>query len=229
MASDVIHIHNPIERDFTMVPNRLWTMPGLSVTAKAVFAYLLSWRDGSAVRVAVIEDALSIGRDARRSAFKQLEAAGLLRIEVKNLDRGRFVTLRTVDASPLLVAPGPENPSPVAPGPEKPSPVNQAVKGRISTPAPPENPSPYKDKTRQKNNFASEFKGKSAAWSPKPQAGSPAAKAADPSDVLAFYADMVRRKAPGVSAAVSSSMAQRLLAAGLVSVPDLRAANLPTA
>lgn len=82
---------------------------------------------------------------------------------------------------------------------------------------------------RRASEIAGDRKGKAAAWSPKPQAGLPAAKAADPETVLAFYADMVRRKAPGVSAAVSSSMAQRLLAAGLVSVPDLRAANLPTA
>lgn len=57
-------------------------------------------------------------------------------------------------------------------------------------------------------------------------AGKPSA-AAD-ADRLAFYSDMVKRKAPGVSAAVSSGTAQRLLSAGLVSVADLRAANLPT-
>ena len=226
MASDLIHVHNPIERDFTMVPNRLWVVPGLSVTAKAVFAYLLSWRDGSAVRVAVIEDALCIGRDARRAAFKQLEAAGLLRIEVKNLDRGRFVTIRTVDASSLLSAPGPENPSPVAPGPEKPSPVNQAVKGRISTPAPPENPSPYKDKTRQKAFFPCE-KGRAGRGAVSAGSAPSARSQSGEADRLLFYADMVKRKSPGVSFAVSSGMARKLLAAGLVSLSDLRAANLP--
>ena len=54
-----------------------------------------------------------------------------------------------------------------------------------------------------------------------------ASKAAPEADVLAFYADMVKRKAPGVSAAVSSTMAHKLLTAGLVSQADLRAANLP--
>lgn len=225
MASDMIHVYNPIERDFTMVPNRLWVMPGLSVTAKAVFAYLLSWRDGSAVRVAVIEDALCIGRDARRAAFKQLEGAGLLRIEVKNLDRGRFVTLRTVDTTPLL-APGPENPSAVAPGPEKPSPVNQAVKGRKSAPASPENPSPYKDKTRQKASFRSE-KGRAGRGAVSAGSALSARSLAGEADRLSFYADMVKRKAPGVSFAVSSGTARKLLAAGLVSQSDLRAANLP--
>lgn len=218
MANDMIHVHNPIERDFTMVPNRLWTMPGLSVTAKAVFAYLLSWRDGSAVRVAVIEDALSIGRDARRSAFKQLEAAGLLRIEVKNLDRGRFVTLRTVDASPLLAPPGPENPSPVSPGPEKPSPVNQAVKGRISTPAPPENPSPYKDKTRQYRDFAMEKR--------KASRGAVAAGAALPDPVLALLADALNAGKYVAPSAVSTGKAAALVASGLVSSSVLRSRGI---
>lgn len=66
----------------------------------------------------------------------------------------------------------------------------------------------------------------------KPSASrKPSASAVPPSDadVLAFYAAMVKRKAPGVSAAVSSSMVRKLLAAGLVSKADLRAANLPIA
>jgi len=218
MAGDMIHIHNPIERDFTMVPNRLWSAPGLSVTAKAVFAYLLSWRDGSAVRVAVIEDALSIGRDARRAAFKQLEAAGLLRIEVRNLDRGRFVTIRTVDATPLLTSPGPENPSPVAPGPEKPSPVNQAVKGRKSTPAPPENPSPYKNKTKQKKEFSSEEgkKGHSASQSDS--------ALSDP--VLTMLAEKLNAGSYVAPSAVSTSKAAALIAFGLVSPDVLRSRGI---
>lgn len=51
--------------------------------------------------------------------------------------------------------------------------------------------------------------------------------ASSDADRLAFYADMVKRKAPGVASAVSSSMAHRLLSAGLVSEADLRAASLP--
>lgn len=56
-----------------------------------------------------------------------------------------------------------------------------------------------------------------------PSSRSPAGEA----DRLAFYADMVKRKAPGVSFAVSSGTARKLLAAGLVSQSDLRAASLP--
>lgn len=71
--------------------------------------------------------------------------------------------------------------------------------------------------------------GKTAGKPPanrKPSASATPARASD-ADVLAFYADMVRRIAPGVTGAVSSSMARNLLAAGLVSQSDLRAANLP--
>jgi Initiator Replication protein. len=62
----------------------------------------------------------------------------------------------------------------------------------------------------------------------KPSASASASRPAPEADVLAFYADMVMRKAPGVSGAVSSSMARNLLSAGLVSQSDLRAANLPS-
>lgn len=151
--SDLIQVRNPVDRDFTMVPNAIWRIEGLSVTARAVFCFLLSWRDGASVRVSIIESSLGIGRDARRKAFKELREVGLLKVETRNLDRGRFDTVMTVDATPLIamsllpstVSPPPENPSPVKPSPVRPSPVNQAKKGRKSTPPPPENQAPYKD------------------------------------------------------------------------------------
>lgn len=74
-------------------------------------------------------------------------------------------------------------------------------------------------------------KGNKARGKPAPSARKPSASAshgASEADVLAFHADMVKRKAPGVSGAVTSAMARRLLAADLVSKADLRAANLPT-
>lgn len=152
--SDLIHVRNPVDRDFTMVPNAIWRIEGLSITARAIFCFLLSWRDGSAVRVAVIESALGIGRDARRKAFAELREIGLLKMDVRNLERGRFATTMTVDASPLIALsitpPPPEIPATVRPATVRPSPVNQAKKGRKSTPAPPENQAPYKDNTIKK-------------------------------------------------------------------------------
>lgn len=73
-------------------------------------------------------------------------------------------------------------------------------------------------------------KGGKAAGKPpanrKPSASAAPARASD-AEVLAFYADMVRRNAPGVTGAVSSTMARKLVAAGLVSPSDLRAASVP--
>jgi hypothetical protein len=60
----------------------------------------------------------------------------------------------------------------------------------------------------------------------KPSASASASQAASDADVLAFHADRVKRRLPGVSS-MTSSMVHRLLAAGLVSQADLRAANLP--
>lgn len=69
--------------------------------------------------------------------------------------------------------------------------------------------------------------GKTAVSKGKPSGSVSAKRAASDADVLAFHADMVRRKAPGVCGAVTSAMARRLLEANLVSQADLRAANLP--
>lgn len=111
--------------------------------------------------------------------------------------------------------------------------VNLALLGELRTP--PEaasslEPSHQKEPKRggrRASEIAGERKGKAAAWSPKPAASASASNASPQADVLAFYADMVMRKAPGVSGAVSSTMARKLLVAGLVTQSDLRAANLP--
>lgn len=68
------------------------------------------------------------------------------------------------------------------------------------------------------------IKGKASA-SCKPSAS--ALRAASEKEKLKLYADMVKNNAPGVSVAVTNTMARRLLAADLVSKADLRAANLP--
>jgi len=110
--------------------------------------------------------------------------------------------------------------------------VNLALLGELR--APPEaasslEPSHQKELKRggrRASEISGERKGKASAWSPKPAASASPSPAGE-TDRLAFYADMVKRKAPGVSFAVSSGTARKLLAAGLVSHADLRAANLP--
>ncbi|WP_198026269.1 helix-turn-helix domain-containing protein [Paracoccus sphaerophysae] len=82
--------------------------------------------------------------------------------------------------------------------------VNLALLGELRPP--PEaasslEPSHHKEPKRggrRAREIAGERKGKASAWSPKPAASASAAKPAPEADVLAFYADLVIRKAPGV-------------------------------
>lgn len=69
--------------------------------------------------------------------------------------------------------------------------------------------------------------GTTAASGRKPSASASTPRGSSDAEKLAFYAGLVKRKAPGVSGTVSTDMARRLLAANLVSQADLRAANLP--
>jgi len=80
-------IENPIDRDFGMVPRGLWQMD-LPFAAKALAAYLFCLRDGAVPYVAEIEAQTGIGRDARRRAFAQLEAAGVIRWQVQKTTGG---------------------------------------------------------------------------------------------------------------------------------------------
>lgn len=106
-----LKIANPIDRDFGMVPRALWAME-LPFQAKGLAAYLFCLRDGSVPYVAEIENALGIGRDARRKAFAALEAAGLIEWHVE-IERGRIVG-KTLLLHPLRCC-APEN---QADGPE---------------------------------------------------------------------------------------------------------------
>jgi hypothetical protein len=100
-----ILIDNPITSAFAMVPNVLWTWPGLSFKAKGFFAYLLSHRDGSAPPVAAMEADTGIGRDARKGAMRELIAAGLARWVIQRDGSGRVLAKRLeVTTRPLLAA-----------------------------------------------------------------------------------------------------------------------------
>jgi len=113
---DTVTINNPVQTQFAMVPNSLWAMP-ISCTAKAIFAYLLSFRDQTCVRVALIEQTLGLGRDKRQKAMRELEDAALIERKIER-HRGRIVTRELiVTTEPLLrqmvqklaVEPDPEN------------------------------------------------------------------------------------------------------------------------
>lgn len=67
---------------------------------------------------------------------------------------------------------------------------------------------------------------KAAASGRKPSASVSARRAVSDAERLAFHADRVKRKAPGVSS-MNTALVRDLVAAGLVTPADLRAANLP--
>ncbi|MFD6699843.1 MULTISPECIES: hypothetical protein [unclassified Microbacterium] len=102
------------DRDFTIMPN-VWARDRrLSRKARGLLVELLSHQPGWAVSVATLVGAGTEGRDAVRSAIRELEEAGYLeRIQQTGAD-GRF---QSVDYA--LSDPSSENPTPDAPPPKK--------------------------------------------------------------------------------------------------------------
>ena len=127
-----VQIINPISRDFAMVPNALWRSD-LPFAAKGVAAYLFSLRDGAFPYVAEMETALGLGRDARRKAFKALEAAGVIRWQVER-DAAKRICAKRLILDPAALCRAPESQAhgaeavPATRAPEKPA-------GGKSTPA----------------------------------------------------------------------------------------------
>lgn len=100
-----IRINNPVRDNFAMVPNSLYSWPGLSVKAKFLMAYLLQFRSGVCPPVAAIEAQSGLSRDARRAAMGELMAAGLAQWVVQRDKSGRVVAkFLEVTTLPLLQA-----------------------------------------------------------------------------------------------------------------------------
>jgi len=91
-------ISNRLARDFSMVPDALWRS-ALPFAAKGVAAYLLSLRHGAMPYVAEMENAMGLGRDARRKAFAQLEAVGFIAWQIER--DGRRIVGKTLLLDPL--------------------------------------------------------------------------------------------------------------------------------
>lgn len=114
------------QETYTLVPNGSVNHEGLSLRAKGLHAVLLSKPDDwefSSDRVAA---ECQEGRDAVRTAMKELRGAGFVRQRKVQGERGRWITVVEVYdiAQPVLTeAPTPENPSSVeeSPTPENPT------------------------------------------------------------------------------------------------------------
>jgi hypothetical protein len=136
---------------FTVLPNDAIRNPSLSFRAVGVLAHLLSLPDGAKVDSATLAGAHREGRDAVRSAYRELEAHGYYRKELIRLPDGTLRTEVVVSSTPMNgedagrtedgksgAGPGPENPAPVDPAPVnptsvQPTPVDQAPKEEVST------------------------------------------------------------------------------------------------
>jgi hypothetical protein len=98
-----IYIDNPTEAGFTRVPNGLWALE-ISLKAKGLFAFLLSFHHGAAPSVAEIETALGLGKDARQAAFRELVGQGLAGWRVVRNAAGRAVAKEMwISSRPLLL------------------------------------------------------------------------------------------------------------------------------
>jgi hypothetical protein len=105
MTENVLHRH-PKTRNFTQVENSLVRDGDLSFRATGLLVYLLSLPDGSAINSSTLARAKSEGRDAIRSAIKELEQFGyVVRTKAQGKD-GRWAT-----ETHVYEEPAPENPA----------------------------------------------------------------------------------------------------------------------
>ena len=79
-------------RDFTIIANATLRDPALSLRARGLIAYLLSLPPDTPINSVTISDQVAEGRNAVRTALKELETAGYLRRERIQGERGRWRT-----------------------------------------------------------------------------------------------------------------------------------------
>lgn len=113
----VIRVGN--RKRFTVVAREAVNDERLSFRARGVLFWLLDKPDDWMVNAEQIAKESPEGRDAVRSALRELERAGYLRREMVQGETGRWRTVTTIYESPT-----PENPSSVA---GKPTPGNPTV------------------------------------------------------------------------------------------------------
>jgi len=228
-----VTIRNRVQSRFGIVPNALWQAP-LSTRAKVCMAYLCCLQDGSPMPfVSQVEQATGLGRDARRQAFGELQAVGLIEWKVQRDPATKAIRHRflTVDHGPLEA---------LAAGEKGLAPENQAVgQTEAGESLPPENPaggfsvgaatetrrcsdgkSGDLNKKREKQERAA--KARSAERkaqpprSPHESGGAAAPEAGKVEDLSRFQASMLRERKPvligGAMIRPDTPTAERLLA-----------------
>lgn len=103
------------EGRFTQIPNDWLRDERLSLKAKGLLAQLLSHADGWSLSMATLAKANHCGKDAIRSAVRELEESGYLARVQNRSDGGEFADTLWVTSSPIAENPTPVNPTPVNP------------------------------------------------------------------------------------------------------------------
>jgi hypothetical protein len=108
------------ERDFTIIRNATLRDARLTFKARGLLAFILSQPEGYRVSAEELAVEGPDGRDAIRSALREMEAGGYLRREKRRTGDGRLMTDAVLYEVPLVaenpLQPETENPSPVRPG-----------------------------------------------------------------------------------------------------------------
>ena len=103
------------EGQFTQIPNAWLRDTRLSLRAKGLLGQLLTHSDGWSVTVKSLAVANSCGRDAIRTAVKELEEAGYLTRRQDRAEGGEFAETIWETSEPMTGSPLPDYPSPVIP------------------------------------------------------------------------------------------------------------------
>jgi hypothetical protein len=106
------------EGRFTQIPNDWLRDTNLSLKAKGLLAQLLSHADGWSVSIQGLAKVNNCGKDAIRSAVKELEDFGYLSRIQNRTDAGEFGDTVWVTSAPIAGSPIAGNPTPVNPTPK---------------------------------------------------------------------------------------------------------------
>lgn len=117
------------DTDFTILENRILRDSRLSWRARGILAYLLSMPDGWKTSSHRLSQAGREGRDAVRSALKELETVGYVQIRRQQDTVGRWSTAYVVYDIPC----GQHLWTTGTPEPDNPTPESQAVKEELTT------------------------------------------------------------------------------------------------
>ena len=112
---------------FTIVPNAIFRHEGISQQATGLYCYLFSHKSDQDITINFITNHFKNGRDAVRSALKELESLGYL-VREQERRNGKIVAYNYI----LKDAPQTGKPSPEKPSPEKPSPENPIQSNTIN-------------------------------------------------------------------------------------------------